>query len=684
MVQERDSSEGVWGRIGETEILSLSNEPAFVKPVVIQYAFEVQQRLRLVLCECTTTLDSIEIAECFCTVAQIVASKWGVFEGLLKEVDQKTFGTLFVSSEESGRPQTNVSMEFFLAPTIRLSAPSLMLCRTNPRVPPEDPGHLEPIYRTFPGKLSRNFQVFTYPCLTVRAQQLARRDEDRPAHFILFDKGRRIGQAITCLRDLKRVEERGEPMALVFRSDLSGSSLKESDRFPHQLATLHITTVSLKRELTFLDYVLGGLEISLLVAIDFTLSNGDVTEPESLHFLGGDGRKSKCSEDNNDGGIFHGNSKPGKNGKLTANEYLSSLRAVGEILEFYDSDKKFPVYGFGGRLPPNYSATSQCFALNGNFFSPEVEGIQGAEMAYRESLRKVCLHGPSELAPILKIARKLAIPDNEKQKYNILLIITDGGLSDFEKCVDEIIELAELPISIVIVGVGDGQKETAKRESKFHALQKLDADKDPLISSSGKRASRDIVQFVPFSDFKNKSQQELAVATLAEIPREVVGFFRTRNFQPSEGEKTLNPKKNENRSLFKPEKQLLIDSVVRDGYQREYASRVVNAGIAANDKQLLIDLINCNTKSQSLAKRQGKPAEFKGSFDCGLFAVDGEMEINVVEKKSEISLCLVCVTRLSDRRLKPCGHILVCSECVNDLGVVCPLCRATIDLVDTV
>ena len=34
---------------------------------------------------------------------------------------------------------------------------------------------------------------------------------------------------------------------------------------------------------TFLDYVFGGCEISLIIALDFTLSNGEPTSPDSLH-----------------------------------------------------------------------------------------------------------------------------------------------------------------------------------------------------------------------------------------------------------------------------------------------------------------------------------------------------------------------------------------------------------------
>ena len=36
----------------------------------------------------------------------------------------------------------------------------------------------------------------------------------------------------------------------------------------------------------FVDYLRGGIQISLAVAIDFTASNGQQNHPQSLHYLG--------------------------------------------------------------------------------------------------------------------------------------------------------------------------------------------------------------------------------------------------------------------------------------------------------------------------------------------------------------------------------------------------------------
>jgi vacuolar-type H+-ATPase subunit F/Vma7 len=42
----------------------------------------------------------------------------------------------------------------------------------------------------------------------------------------------------------------------------------------------------------------------------------------------------------------------------------------------------------------------------------------------------------------------------ENQRYQILMIITDGIINDLQKTIDEIVRGSELPLSIIIVGVG--------------------------------------------------------------------------------------------------------------------------------------------------------------------------------------------------------------------------------------
>lgn len=77
-------------------------------------------------------------------------------------------------------------------------------------------------------------------------------------------------------------------------------------------------------------------------------------------------------------------------------------------------------------------------------------------------------------------------------------------------------------MSIIIVGVGSAD---------FSAMKELDADTVPLVSN-GKKAARDIVQFVPFHTAKTKGR--LAEEVLEEIPDQIVGYMKSKNIVPTD------------------------------------------------------------------------------------------------------------------------------------------------------
>lgn len=82
------------------------------------------------------------------------------------------------------------------------------------------------------------------------------------------------------------------------------------------------------------------------------------------------------------------------------------------------------------------------------------------------------------------------------QQYFILLILTDGVVTDMADTREAIVRASYLPMSIIIVGVGNAD---------FTDMQILDGDDGILRSPKGEPVMRDIVQFVPFREFKNVS-----------------------------------------------------------------------------------------------------------------------------------------------------------------------------------
>eukprot|EP00064_Thunnus_orientalis_P014578 superscaffoldBa00002551_g14624 len=251
------------------------------------------------------------------------------------------------------------------------------------------------------------------------------------------------------------------------------------------------------KEYTFLDYIIGGCQINFTIAIDFTGSNGDPRFPQSLHYINPHGY----------------------------NEYLSAIWAVGSVIQDYDSDKMFPVFGFGAKIPPTWQVSHE-FPINFNPSNPFCEGIEGVVTAYQQCLPQVKLYGPTNFSPIINhVAHfgRQALQQQTANQYFVLLIITDGVITDMDETRSAIVNASRLPMSIIIVGVGGAD---------FDAMEFLDGDDGNLRSATGEAAMRDIVQFVPFRQFQNASTAALAQSVLAELPDQVASFFNLFDLKP--------------------------------------------------------------------------------------------------------------------------------------------------------
>ncbi|KAM3142693.1 hypothetical protein pb186bvf_005077 [Paramecium bursaria] len=240
---------------------------------------------------------------------------------------------------------------------------------------------------------------------------------------------------------------------------------------------------------SFTDFIRGGTQLNLVLAVDFTGSNGDPRQPSSLHYIGGQ------------------------------NQYLKVINTVGEILIAYDYDKNIPCYGFGAvtafpQLRSN--ETLHCFPMSGDPNNSEAQGVEGIEALYKYSLSKVTLSGPTYFAPIISESMKLAQVNKQQENdnYMVLVILTDGEIHDMPK-VEELIEQASfLPISIIIIGVGN---------DSFDMMKKLDGDDFFPEGVSFYKGRRDIVQFVPFLQFPNP--QLLAKEVLHELPDQLTTYM---------------------------------------------------------------------------------------------------------------------------------------------------------------
>ncbi|NWY04762.1 CPNE9 protein, partial [Nothoprocta ornata] len=478
-VQGAGSSE--WKEFGRTEVIDNTLNPDFVRKFVLDYYFEEKQNLRFDVamgvtrvrggCLFLTARAGVQdfLGQAFVALGEVIGSQRGRLERALTGVPGKRCGTILLLAEELSNCRDIVTMQLCANKLDKKdffgkSDPFLVFYRSN-----ED-GTFTICHKTEVVKNTLNpvWQPFTIP---VRA--LCNGDYDRTVKIDVYDWDRDgshdfIGEFATSYRELSRAQSQftvyevgagrragggaGGAAALspprpqvlnprkkckkkkyVNSGTVSGAGAGAAGgRRGAQPARPQVTLLSfsVESEFTFVDYIRGGTQLNFTVAIDFTASNGLPSQPTSLHYAS----------------------------PYQLSAYALALKAVGEIIQDYDSDKLFPAYGFGAKLPPDGKISHQ-FPLNNNAENPSCAGIDGVLECYLQSLRTVQLYGPTNFAPVINQVAGAAAQVTDGSQYHVLLIITDGVISDMLQTKEAIVSASALPMSIIIVGVGPAEFE---------------------------------------------------------------------------------------------------------------------------------------------------------------------------------------------------------------------------------
>ncbi|XP_055044344.2 copine-9 isoform X1 [Misgurnus anguillicaudatus] len=491
-----------WREFGRTEVIDNTLSPDFVRKFVLDFFFEEKQNLRFDVYNVDSRNMSKHsfLGQTFCTLGEIIGSTGSRMERVLSGIPGKKCGNIIFTAEELSNCRDIATMQLCANKLDKKdffgkSDPFLVFYRSN-----ED-GTFTICHKTEVVKNTLNpvWQSFTIP---VRA--LCNGDYDRTVKVDVYDWDRDgshdfIGEFTTSYRELSR----GQSQFNVY--EVLNPKKKGRKKKYVNSGTVTLLSFKVESEYTFVDFIRGGTQLNYTLAIDFTASNGNPSQPTSLHYMN----------------------------PYQLNMYAMALKAVGEIVQDYDSDKLFPAYGFGAKLPPD-GKISHVFPLNSDCENANCVGIEGVLEAYYDCLRKVQLYGPTNFAPVINQVAQCAGEVTDGSQYFVLLIITDGVISDMEQTREAVVTAASLPMSIIIVGVGPAE---------FDAMEELDGD-EVRVSSRGRFAERDIVQFVPFRDYIDRSGNQvlsmarLAKDVLAEIPDQLLSFMKSSSIEPRPA---LNP-----------------------------------------------------------------------------------------------------------------------------------------------
>ncbi|XP_016147964.1 copine-4 [Sinocyclocheilus rhinocerous] len=489
-------SHGQWLEVDRTEVIRSCINPTFSKVFTLDFYFEEVQRLRYELYDISSSHNGMREADCLgameCTLGQIISQR-KFTKALLKQGNTVGKSSIMITAEELTGNNDYVELSFSARKLddkdfFSKSDPFLEIYREN------DDNTQQLVHRT---ETVMNNLNPAWKTFKTSLNSLCSGDHERILKCTVWDwdsngKHDFIGEFQATFKEMRSAMD-GKQV----QWECINPKYKVKKKNYKNSGIVILNQCKIIKMHSFLDYIMGGCQIQFTVAIDFTASNGDPRNSCSLHYI-------------------H---------PYQPNEYLKALVAVGEICQDYDSDKMFPAFGFGARIPPDFKV-SHDFAVNFNEDNPECAGIQGVVEAYQNCLPKIQLYGPTNIAPIIQKVANFASEEmhtKEAMQYFILLILTDGVITDMADTREAIVHASHLPMSVIIVGVGSAD---------FTDMEMLDGDDGILRSPKGEPVLRDIVQFVPFRNFKHASPAALAKSVLAEVPNQVVDYYNSKGIKP--------------------------------------------------------------------------------------------------------------------------------------------------------
>jgi len=389
-----------WVNIDKTETIQNELDPVFSTPITIDYFFEKTQEIRF---EVWDEDPSNSEAQGMHTtkVGSLVGAKNQTYIAKLslKGKDKKR-GEIIVKTDSIKESNMSVKMGVRAKglkskkrmKVFKSNHPFLVIKRC---VNHHDSSH-ENALKVFTSETKDKTLDPSWKTINMRLQNLCNSDIDLPLIYEIWsydDDGdhKLYGRVQTTVRKIQ--EHAGKPFDVIKKKGEPYGELYFSQFDTYQVPTM-------------VDYLRSGWVISLSVAIDFTASNGELSDPESLHYI-----------------------DPNDPNKMTA--YEQAILQVGGVLESYDHDRQFPVFGFGAK--PRFMGVDDvmhCFHLNGNQ-NPEVHGVNGILQAYRQAMHGgVGLYGPTNFSPCLEVMMQYIKGRANLAEYNIMLYITDGAITD--------------------------------------------------------------------------------------------------------------------------------------------------------------------------------------------------------------------------------------------------------------
>lgn len=290
---------------------------------------------------------------------------------------------------------------------------------------------------------------------------------------------------------INQIESQKDGLSLLMQQHISND--KESNHYIFESCHLRIKYTE-REMISFLEYIKGGMQINFITGIDFTNSTDPPNNPRSLHY----------------------------SAINSPNSYENLILSFGNIISYYDNEQLFLSFGIGAKKDPSQEMID-CFPLTMKN-DTKVKGIKNMIQVYKESITKMIQGDVLNITPIINESISIIKKeiDEGMNKYYILVLLINTSCKDIQEMKNALVRASEYPISIIIVGIGEGN---------FEEMENLNKDDNQIINSNGDKIKRDFIQFCLLNKYNHKDNNQVKLygklvnEVLSEIPRQVEEFY---------------------------------------------------------------------------------------------------------------------------------------------------------------
>ncbi len=208
------------------------------------------------------------------------------------------------------------------------------------------------------------------------------------------------------------------------------------------------------------------------------------------------------------------------------NPYATILRIATRFFKL-DNNGNFPMHYFGS-----------VEAINTGGITPAQYCRSGKSLynMYKDTIGSQTLSGPTTFVPLIREAMNAV---RTSKRFHVLMIITDGAVSDVQEHYDILVEASNYPLGIVCIGVGDGP---------WDQMDKFDNEKP-------KNCKFDNFQFVSYNqiikkEVDDKMEAEFFFRAFMEVPKQYKAVKKILGYKAPTG---MAPKPQQQQVVYQPQ-----------------------------------------------------------------------------------------------------------------------------------